>query len=195
MNQPVQASPLGPVMLDVVGTALSRDDARACAVENALGAGRDGAYWLRLRAFCQARAGQTEASVDLARLAGLDQGQAHVLVELAVRPFPQPAGVAAVFHLGVLRGRLGAEHERAGPAQDGPLPIAAAAAGASRTRRPAALLARRHAARGRHKKAEPFDLSREALDFVLRLCDCLAGGARPCDEIAGEIGQWRKLFE
>ena len=49
---------------------LSRDDERACVVERGLGAGRDGVYWLRLRAYCQARAGQTEAArltLDLAQ--------------------------------------------------------------------------------------------------------------------------------
>jgi len=37
---------------------LAGDDARGCAVSDALSVGRDDIYWLRLRAFCQDRAGQ-----------------------------------------------------------------------------------------------------------------------------------------
>ncbi|MDP3659187.1 hypothetical protein [Phenylobacterium sp.] len=41
---------------------LSGDNTRACAVADALNVGRDEAYWLRLRAFCQALAGQAGAA-------------------------------------------------------------------------------------------------------------------------------------
>jgi hypothetical protein len=40
---------------------LGHDD-RACAIGDGLANGRDGTYWLRLRAFCQARAGQSAAA-------------------------------------------------------------------------------------------------------------------------------------
>lgn len=38
---------------------LAGDDARACAVAQGLGSGRDEIYWLRLRTYCQALAGQS----------------------------------------------------------------------------------------------------------------------------------------
>ena len=38
------------------------DDDRACQAANALTAGRDAPYWLRLRAYCQFRAGQADAA-------------------------------------------------------------------------------------------------------------------------------------
>ena len=37
-------------------------DDKACAIGDGLAGGRDGAYWLRLRAYCQARAGQGPAA-------------------------------------------------------------------------------------------------------------------------------------
>lgn len=49
---------------------LGGDDARACAVAERLGEGRGQAYWLRLRAYCQALAGQTaeaQLTFDLAQ--------------------------------------------------------------------------------------------------------------------------------
>jgi hypothetical protein len=48
---------------------LAGDDARACAVAEGLSAGREEIYWLRLRTYCQAVAGQT--------------GQAQLTFELA----------------------------------------------------------------------------------------------------------------
>ncbi|MBO9708572.1 MAG: hypothetical protein J7521_10190 [Caulobacter sp.] len=41
---------------------IAGDDAKACAVGEALSVDRGGAYWLRLRAFCQALAGQHDAA-------------------------------------------------------------------------------------------------------------------------------------
>jgi len=41
---------------------ITRADDRACAVGDGLTVDRGGSYWLRLRAFCQARAGQTDAA-------------------------------------------------------------------------------------------------------------------------------------
>ena len=54
---------------------LSRDDDRACAVAAVLGAGRDEIYWMRLRSYCQARAGQAGAAqltFDLAQAQAKD---------------------------------------------------------------------------------------------------------------------------
>jgi hypothetical protein len=49
---------------------LSGDDARACAIADALGVGRDEVYWVRLRAFCLAEAGkgpQAQLTFELAQ--------------------------------------------------------------------------------------------------------------------------------
>jgi hypothetical protein len=54
---------------------IAGDDGRACAVSNALQIGRDDIYWLRLRAFCQAQAGQASAAqltFELAQTQGRD---------------------------------------------------------------------------------------------------------------------------
>lgn len=51
------------------------DDDKACRIADALGSGRDGVYWLRLRSFCQARAGETAAAqltLDLAEAQAKD---------------------------------------------------------------------------------------------------------------------------
>ena len=46
---------------------IQSEDAKACAIGDALGPGRDGLYWLKLRAYCQALAGKTgEAQLTLA---------------------------------------------------------------------------------------------------------------------------------
>ena len=55
---------------------------RACATADALTADRGGVYWLRLRAFCQARAGQTAAAqltFDLAQEQGRDATYARLM--------------------------------------------------------------------------------------------------------------------
>jgi len=41
---------------------ITGQDAKACAISDALGAGRDALYWLRLRAYCQLIAGKTDAA-------------------------------------------------------------------------------------------------------------------------------------
>jgi hypothetical protein len=41
------------------------EDDKACAIGDALSVGRDTAYWLRLRAFCQARAGKPAAQLTM----------------------------------------------------------------------------------------------------------------------------------
>ncbi|WP_091741239.1 hypothetical protein [Phenylobacterium immobile] len=49
---------------------LSGDDARACAIADALGVGRDEVYWLRLRAFCLAttdRVAQAQLTFEIAQ--------------------------------------------------------------------------------------------------------------------------------
>lgn len=54
---------------------LAGDDARACALAEGLASGRDETYWLRLRAFCQAAAGQTgqaQLTFDLAQAQARD---------------------------------------------------------------------------------------------------------------------------
>lgn len=57
---------------------IAGDDDRACAVADALGVDRGAGYWLRLRAFCQARAGQTaeaQLTFNLAQQQGPQQGR------------------------------------------------------------------------------------------------------------------------
>jgi hypothetical protein len=54
---------------------LSGDNARACSIAQGLSIGRGEAYWLRLRAFCQAEAGQTaqaQLTFDLAQAQARD---------------------------------------------------------------------------------------------------------------------------
>jgi len=54
---------------------LAGDDARACAVAGGLSSGRDEIYWLRLRAYCQALAGQgpqAQLTFDLAQAQAKD---------------------------------------------------------------------------------------------------------------------------
>ncbi|HEX3363561.1 hypothetical protein [Phenylobacterium sp.] len=54
---------------------LASDDARACAVEKTLTAGRDDVYWLRLRTYCQAIGGhpdQAQLTFDLAQAQAKD---------------------------------------------------------------------------------------------------------------------------
>jgi len=61
---------------------LTRDDDRACSIAGALGSGRDDIYWLRLRAYCQARAGQASAAqltFDLAQAKAADATYARLM--------------------------------------------------------------------------------------------------------------------
>lgn len=54
---------------------LAGDNARACSIAEGLSTGRGDAYWLRLRAFCQAEAGQTaqaQLTFDLAQAQARD---------------------------------------------------------------------------------------------------------------------------
>ena len=57
------------------GALLAGDSGRACAIAEGLGAGREEAYWLRLRAFCQAeagKAGQAQLTLELAQTQARD---------------------------------------------------------------------------------------------------------------------------
>jgi hypothetical protein len=61
---------------------LSRDDDRACAIADGLSEGREAIYWLRLRAFCQARAGRAAAAqltFDLAQAQAKDSIYARLM--------------------------------------------------------------------------------------------------------------------
>ena len=58
---------------------------KACAIGDALVGGRDGAFWLRLRAYCQVRAGQAPAAqltFDLAEQQGKDGGYDRLMTGL-----------------------------------------------------------------------------------------------------------------
>lgn len=61
---------------------LAGDDARACSVSDRLGEGREAAYWMRLRAYCQFKAGQTAAAqltLDLAQAQAKDATFARLM--------------------------------------------------------------------------------------------------------------------
>lgn len=75
---------------------LAGDPARACAVADALSVGRGGIYWLRLRAFCQAEAGQADAAQLTFDLA---QSQAHDPIYgrlMAAKRFGAPPGAVSL---------------------------------------------------------------------------------------------------
>ncbi|WP_411287082.1 hypothetical protein [Phenylobacterium sp.] len=58
------------------------DDARSCAVAQALGVGRDDVYWLRLRSYCLALAGETaqaQLTFDLAQAQARDPIYARLM--------------------------------------------------------------------------------------------------------------------
>jgi hypothetical protein len=72
------------------------EDDKACAIGEALSVGRDGAYWLRLRAYCQARAGKPAAqlTMTLAEDADHDPAFARMLpVIIAGAGDPGPASL------------------------------------------------------------------------------------------------------
>jgi hypothetical protein len=72
------------------------EDDKACAIGEALSIGRDSAYWLRLRAFCQARAGKPAAqlTMTLAEEADHDPAFARMLpVIIAGGGDPGPASL------------------------------------------------------------------------------------------------------
>jgi len=75
---------------------LAADTARACAIANSLSNGRGEAYWLRLRAFCQAEAGQTaqaQLTFDLAQAQARDPVYGRLM---AARLSGAPPGAASL---------------------------------------------------------------------------------------------------
>ena len=76
---------------------LAGDDARACAVAQGLGAGRDEVYWLRLRAYCQAlagQAGQAQLTFELAQTQARDVAFGRLMsAKLAGSGNPGPASL------------------------------------------------------------------------------------------------------
>ena len=76
---------------------INGQDDKACAIGDALGEGRDGLYWLKLRAYCQAVAGKTGAAQLTVTLA-LQQGKDPVFARLmgALITPGTPAGAASL---------------------------------------------------------------------------------------------------
>ena len=76
---------------------ISEQDDKACRVADNLTDGRDGLYWLRLRAFCQARAGkvdEAQLTLNLAAAQGKDPIIARLLsAYVAVAGDPGPAAL------------------------------------------------------------------------------------------------------
>jgi len=75
---------------------INDEDDKACAIGEALAVDRDAAYWLRLRAFCQARAGKPAAQLtfSLAQEQGKDPVFARMLpVIIAGAGDPGPASL------------------------------------------------------------------------------------------------------
>jgi hypothetical protein len=76
---------------------LTGDDARACAVADGLSSGRDDAYWLRLRTYCQAIAGhpdQAQLTLDLAQTQAKDAVFGRLMsAKLAGSGDPGPASL------------------------------------------------------------------------------------------------------
>lgn len=75
---------------------LAGDEDRACGIADALAVGRGEAYWLRLRAYCQARAGQTaeaQLTFDLAQAQARDAAFGRLM---AARLSGAPAGAASL---------------------------------------------------------------------------------------------------
>jgi hypothetical protein len=76
---------------------LSGEDARACAIAEALTAGRDEVYWLRLRTYCQAIGGhpdQAQLTFDLAQSQAKDPAFARLMgAKLAGGGDPGPASL------------------------------------------------------------------------------------------------------
>ena len=97
-------------------------DDKACAVGDALTTGRDGAFWLRLRAYCQARGGQAAAAqltLDLAQ----QQGQSPDFSRLMAAMLAATDGGAGVLDDGLDY----ALSRRTAPAWPAALPAASAA--------------------------------------------------------------------
>jgi hypothetical protein len=75
---------------------LAGDTPRACRIAEGLGSGRGEVYWLRLRAFCQAEAGQgaeAQLTFDLAQAQARDAAYGRLM---AARLAGAPAGAASL---------------------------------------------------------------------------------------------------
>ncbi len=75
---------------------LTGDTARACSIAEGLATGRGEAYWLRLRAFCQAEAGQTaqaQLTFDLAQSQARDAAYGRLM---AAKLSGSPPGAASL---------------------------------------------------------------------------------------------------
>ena len=72
---------------------------KACHVGEALSAGRDGLYWLRLRAYCRARQGKTaeaQLTFTLAGQEGADADYSRLMAALMANSAPPAAGPAVL---------------------------------------------------------------------------------------------------
>ncbi len=109
---------------------LTGDDARACAVADALSSGRDETYWLRLRTYCQAIAGhpdQAQLTFDLAQSQAKDAVFGRLMsAKLAGAGNPGPAALRNGLDYALSRS-LGLDLTAAKPSPA----VAAAMAGAS----------------------------------------------------------------
>jgi hypothetical protein len=109
---------------------LAGDDARACAVADALSSGRDDVYWLRLRTYCQAVGGhadQAQLTFDLAQAQERDPVFARLMgAKLAGVGDPGPASLRNGLDYALSR-NLGLDLSAAKPA---PAVAAALAGGA-----------------------------------------------------------------
>jgi hypothetical protein len=100
---------------------LAGDDAGACAVAEALSVGRDDAYWLRLRTYCQAIGGQTDQArltFDLAEAQAKDPVFARLMgAKLAGGGDPGPPSLRNGLDLALSR-NLGLDLSAAKPAPE-----------------------------------------------------------------------------
>jgi hypothetical protein len=108
---------------------LSGDDARACALAEALTAGRQDVYWLRLRSYCQAIGGhadQAQLTFDLAQTQGRDPVFGRLMgAKLAGGGDPGPASLRNGLDFALSR-KLGLDLSAAKPSPE----VAAALNGA-----------------------------------------------------------------
>jgi len=107
---------------------LAGDNARACSIAEGLSNGRGGVYWLRLRAFCQAEAGQTaqaQLTFDLAQSQARDAVYGRLMAAKLSGAAPGAASLRNGLDLALSKG-LGLDLTAAKPAPA----VAAAASGA-----------------------------------------------------------------
>lgn len=86
---------------------LAGDSARACAIAEALSSGRGDIYWLRLRAFCQAEAGQTapaQLTFDLAQAQARDVVYGRLMTAKLTASPPGAASLRNGLDLALSRG-------------------------------------------------------------------------------------------